>query len=266
MKIILALILFLIFLISLIFGVWFIAVPEDMISGYISDSVKSDKLKIKTQGIEKGLFLTLRIRKIEIKRADETSLAVFENLYIKPDFPSFFKLKPQIPFTAEIHSGTAQGAYDVRKEALVLNARDIKLQDISALKLINVEGEGRLFLKIEIIKDEGNILFNIKDASLKTTYLPGGYILPFNWFNNIKGLLSIKKEGVEVKSFALEGEGIYARIKGSITTDASDLNMEIMPDESFKKSPLLILISPFQVSPGYYIIPIKLKELPGKLV
>jgi type II secretion system protein N len=265
MKIILILILLPILIVFLIFGAWFIAVPEDMVAGYISSAVKSDKIKIKTEGIEKGFFLSLNIQKIELKRADETPLIAFDNLHIKPDFTSFVKLKPQLPFTGHIHSGFLEGVYDIRREAVMLNAGDIKLQDLSALKLVNIEGDGKLSVKMEIIQGEGNILLNVKDASLKTTFLQGGYVLPLNWFNDIKGLLAVKKNILEVKSFTLEGEGVYARIKGSVTGDASDLTMEVMPDESFKNSSLLMLISPFQASPGYYVIPIKLKELPGKV-
>ncbi len=265
MKIILILILLPISILFLIFGVWFIAVPEDMIDGYITSSVKSDKVKLKTEGIKKGFFLSLNIQKIELKRADETPLIALDNLHIKPDFTSFVKLKPQLLFSGQIHSGSVQGFYDIRQEAVMLNAGDIKLQNLSALKLVNIEGDGNLSVKMEIIKGEGNILLNVKDASLKTAFLQGGYVLPLNWFNDIKGLLGVKKNVLEVKSFTLEGEGVYARIKGNVTSDGADLSMEVMPDASFKKSSLLMLISPFQASPGYYVIPIKLKKLPGKV-
>ncbi len=254
-----------IFIIFLIFGAWYIAVSEDMISSYISDSVKSDKIKIKTEGIEKGFFLSLNINKVELKRIDETRLINLEKVHIKPDFMSFIKLTPVLPFVGQIGSGAVEGTYDIKQKSLVMNAGNIKLEDISALKLINVEGEGRLFIKMEITRGKGDILFNIKDAKLKTTYLPGGYILPLNWFNDIKGLLTVSKDVIEVKSFTLEGEAVYARIKGNISGGSTDLSMEIMPDASFKQNSLLILISPFQASPGYYVIPIKLKELPGKL-
>ncbi len=261
MKILLILILLPIVVIFTIFGAWFIAVPEDMISDYITNSVKSDKIIIKTQGIKKGLFLNLNIRKIDIKKKDETPLLTIENVHAKPDFMSLLKLNPQLPFTGQIHSGLIEGVYSVKEEALKLNGRDINLKDITSLKLVNVEGEGNLSIKMEIIRGQGDVLFNVKDARLKQTILPGGYFLPLNLFNDIKGLLAVKKDVLEVKAFSLEGEGVYARIKGNITGSDVDLNMELMPDASFQKPSMLLLISPFQVSPGYYLIPIKLKGL-----
>lgn len=261
MKIILILIFAPILLVFFVFGTWYIAVPEDVISNYIVGSVRSDRIKIETEGIKKGFFLTLGINKLKLNMQDGFSLLNFEDVYIKPDFASIIKLNPQLPFRGRIGSGVVDGLYDIRQKALTLSAGGINLQDIGALKLINLEGGGNLSIKMEIVNSEGNILLNIKDASLKTTYLPGGYILPLEWFNDIKGLLSAKKNLVEVKSFTLEGEGIFARIKGNIVGGAADLKMEIMPDANFKRPSLLILISPFQVSPGYYVIPIKMQNL-----
>lgn len=259
MKIILILILAPVLIVFLIFSAWFIAVPEDLILDYIERAVKSDRIKIKAEGIKKGFFLTLGVKRLNINMQDGTPLLNIDNVNIKPDFSSFVKLKPQLPFTGFIGSGALEGFYNIKQEAVIVNARDVKLQDIGALKLINIEGDGKLFLKMEIIRGEGNILLNVKDASLKTTYLPGGYILPLEWFNDIKGLLSAKRDLLEVKSFTLEGEGVFARIKGNITGGAANLRMEIMPDASFKKPSLLILISPFQASPGYYVIPVNMK-------
>lgn len=254
-----------IIIIFLIFGAWLIAIPEGMISDLISDSVKSDKVLIKLEGIEKGFFFNLNIRKIEIKKKDETLLAAFENVNISPDFLSLLKLNPQLPFAGQMHSGIIEGVYVIKEDAFILNGKDIKLGEINSLKLIGIDGEGNLSLKLEIIKGQGEIIFNVRDARLKATTLPGGFILPLNWFHDIKGLLSAGKETTEVKSFTLEGEGVYARVKGNITGNTIDLKMEVMPEASFKKQSLLILIEPFKASPGYYVIPIKLKGLLVKI-
>ncbi len=261
MRILLIIILLPIFIALLIFGAWFIAVPESMIHDFITNSVKSEKILIKPEGIEKGLFFTLTIDKIEIKKKDETPLLSLRNVNLKPDFMSLIKLNPQLFFTGQIHSGVIEGNYLTKEKSLNMRGRDIKLGEIQSLKLLNIEGEGNLSLKAEIIKGEGEIIFNVKDARLKTTILPGGYILPLNWFNDIKALLAVRHAITEVKSFTLEGDGVYARIKGNITGDALDLKMELMPDASFKQPSLLMLIEPFRASPGYYVIPINLKGL-----
>lgn len=261
MRILLIIILLPIFIALLIFGAWFIAVPEGMIHDFISNSAKSDKILIKPDGIEKGLFFTLNIGKIEIKKKDETSLLTIENVQIKPDLMSLIKLTPQLPFTGNMHSGVIEGIYGTKDDSLNMRGKDIKLEEIQPLKLLNIEGQGNLSFKMETIKGEGEIIFNVREAKLKTTILPGGYILPLNWFNDIKALLAVRRATTEIKSFTLEGDGVYARIKGNITGDALDLKMELMPDASFKQPSLLMLIEPFKASPGYYVIPINLKGL-----
>ena len=64
---------------------------------------------------------------------------------------------------------------------------------------------------------------------------------------------------VKVSSLALEGEGVYARLKGRILNgSAMDLTLEVMPEASFAdRSFLIALIQGYKVSPGYYAIPIK---------
>ncbi len=257
MRLLLILILSPLIIISLMLGAWFIAVPEGMIHDFIRDSIKSEKFHIKPEGIKKGLFLTLNIEKIEIKKKDETLLLNFNNIAIKPDFISLLKLSPILFFTGQTHSGIIEGFYGIKENILNLQGKDIKLSEIPSLKLLNIEGDGNLFLKSQVINDQGEIILSVKDAKLKTSIMPGGYILPLNWFNDIKGLLAISKEITEVRSFTLEGEGIYARIKGNIMGGIIDLRMEVMPDASFKNPSLLMLIEPFKASPGYYVIPIK---------
>lgn len=261
MKILLIIILIPLFFLSFIFGAWIIAVPEGLIQDFIKDSIKSQKIYIKPDGIKKRLFLTLSIEKIDVRNKDETLLLTFNNLNLKPDFISLLKLSPTMLFTGQSHSGTIQGFYGITDNQFNLDGKDIKLDEIPSLKLFHIEGNGNLALRLRIINEQGEIIFNIKDAKLKTTILPGGYLLPLNWFNDIKGLLNVNKGVIEVKSFTLEGNGVYARVKGNITGERIDLKMEIMPDASFKNSALLKLIEPFMASPGYYVIPVNLKGI-----
>jgi hypothetical protein len=56
----------------------------------------------------------------------------------------------------------------------------------------------------------------------------------------------------------LEGPDILARLKGIIKDGVADLRMEVMPRKSFLENPLFLSqVDRYQVSPGYYIIPIK---------
>ncbi|MDH5203807.1 MAG: type II secretion system protein GspN, partial [Nitrospirota bacterium] len=61
-----------------------------------------------------------------------------------------------------------------------------------------------------------------------------------------------------ISSLSLQGDGIYARVKGNIKKNVMDLTLELMQDSSSAdKSSLLLFLENYKVSPGYYVIPIK---------
>ncbi|MCX7913028.1 MAG: type II secretion system protein GspN [Thermodesulfovibrionales bacterium] len=242
-------------------GIWYFAIPEDTIHHLIDNTIKAENLHIKVEGIQKGLFLSLHLRKIWLNiKKDDTSLVIIENVEIKPDFMSLLKFNPLINLAGQIHGGSIEGIYSLKKDAINLIGRDIKIDEIPSLKLLNIEGDGNLSLKIDMGRTRGEIILKITEAKLKAITLSSGYVIPLNFFNDIRGLLEFTGNTLEIKSLALQGEGIYARISGNIFGDVLDLKMELMPDTSFKNQPILLLIEPFKVSPGYYVIPIHQKR------
>jgi hypothetical protein len=58
-----------------------------------------------------------------------------------------------------------------------------------------------------------------------------------------------------------EGEKGFARLKGNISNGVMDLELELMPDAGYfvneRESLELALIRQYQISPGYYLIPVK---------
>jgi hypothetical protein len=63
---------------------------------------------------------------------------------------------------------------------------------------------------------------------------------------------------IDVASVSLEGPNIFARLRGTIRNNFMDLRMEVMPEKVFLENPLLLSqVDRYQVSPGYYVIPVK---------
>ena len=142
------------------------------------------------------------------------------------------------------------------------NRADIAIDkaEIEGIPLFRVLGPCRqrgIFsgdMKME--NSSGEIRFDLTNAAFESASF-GGIMLPLEMFNKARGAMTINNNTVDIKSFALEGDGIYARIKGNITDGRASLTAELMPERSFKeKNYIFSMLEQYKVSPGYYSIPI----------
>ena len=105
--------------------------------------------------------------------------------------------------------------------------------------------------------NRGNLKFTVEDADIRTASF-GGVPLPLNMFHTARGAMETDGSVLRIISFAMEGKGIYARIKGDVTGRMLNLTMEIMPDATLEGQNLMFsMIRRYEVSPGYYSIPIR---------
>ena len=62
----------------------------------------------------------------------------------------------------------------------------------------------------------------------------------------------------EVRSFAMTGTGVYARVKGTMHGNDMNMSLELMTDSSFESGFLFqVMLEKYRVSPGYYLVPLK---------
>ncbi|MCX8030624.1 MAG: type II secretion system protein GspN [Thermodesulfovibrionales bacterium] len=244
----------------ILISLWIIIIPEEVIEDYLIESIKLQKIQLKTEGIKKGIFFSLCIENIFLKNTNNLTILEIKNLKIQPDYITLLRLNPTLTFTGQIHSGNLSGLYILRQRKITVFGKDIKIEESPLLKSININGNGKLSFDLTSGNAEGEITFTIKDLKLKNIFLPNGYILPMELFEYIEGLIAFNKNSVEIKTLSLRGESIYAKIKGNIIAESLDLNMEVMPEASFNKLSYLMIIEPFKVSPGYYIIPLRIKN------
>ncbi len=100
---------------------------------------------------------------------------------------------------------------------------------------------------------------DLRDVSL------GGLRLPNSLYRTMRGQLNVANGTVTLQSLALDGEGIYARLKGTfpVTTPPTaaplSLTLELMPKPEFMERQKLIflLLARFMSSPGNFQIPVK---------
>lgn len=92
----------------------------------------------------------------------------------------------------------------------------------------------------------------------------GGVPLPDAIYRSLRGAFTLSGNRLQVKSFALEGEGIYLRLTGSATIPRSlpdaplDMALEILPRPEFveRQKLLFLLLARHTVSPGVYRLPL----------
>ncbi len=73
------------------------------------------------------------------------------------------------------------------------------------------------------------------------------------------GSFEVKEDIINIISFRLEGNNIYAKAKGTIKNNILDAEIELMPGKSFIENPLFAYeFKRYKVAPGYYVIPIRI--------
>jgi type II secretion system protein N len=110
----------------------------------------------------------------------------------------------------------------------------------------------------------GELKLEVKGAEVggvKISELP----LPDAAYRNVQGMLRAGGGKLNLESFTLEGDGMYARLKGDLplapAVAASPLNLvlELMPTADFldRQKFVFLLLVKYQKSPGHYEIPIR---------
>ena len=262
-RIAVALIVFFLFL----WVVW-LAIPESLISGYITESLEGRDIEIRLIGFKKGIFYTLKAEQgllfypgPEITSSSSSQeikpTITIQDINVTPDLHSLLELTPRLNFSGQINHGTINGTIteEQREMALHIDGENIQINGLPVIDKIGVYGDGNLMFNFQRKHRKGEITFSIDDAMLKGT-LTGIGFLPLHLFRNVKGLLTIEDASIAVNSLTMEGKGIYVRIKGIIEKNNFDGNIEIMVDSAFDLYPTLRkLLARYRVSEGYYLIP-----------
>lgn len=244
-------------------GLWFIALPAAQIIDILEGSFKKDHIYLKTEGFKKGLFYNFSAERVLIKEKSanedsETPLLIFQDVNVRFEFISLFRLSPEVSFNCRIGHGVVAGKVGLTgKKSLEIKGDDINVNDIPFFESLGIYGDGILSGNYLFHNKKGELKLSVNDARLKDTYLAGVF-LPMNLFNDIKGVMTINDDTVEVGSLAMSGKGVYGRVKGGIKANHMDLSLELMTDSSYATGAIpLAILEQYKISPGYYVIPLK---------
>jgi type II secretion system protein N len=236
--------------------VWSLALPDIFLKNSIEDSVDKyldPDISTSINGFRKGLFFTVYADSIEFAIGDVPALSIKQ---IKSKINPFSSLKKQLSFSfnGRIGKGTVNGQFTLPGRGNLTVDR-AELDAIPYLAAIGLKGRGLVSSVFSFANNIIDITFQIPDADIRGTAM--GINLPINSFHKIQGTVSIKEKIISVKSISLETDKGYARLKGDIKNGFMDLSLELMPSAGKLDSLESMLLAQYQITPGYYVIPVK---------
>ena len=249
-----------------VLGSWVIVIQEGMLIRWIEGPLGREDLSLAFFGLRKGLFYDFRAERVELKRSDTVLLGV-DHFSGRIHFCSLLLGRPNLSFRGTVDGGLVdcQITQSRKNRQILIRLSRLPTQKIPFLLALGLHGKG--IVTAEFVSDGrvGSLRFSISDFSFdqKTAW---GVMLPVNSFDSARGMVTIEEEKIFIRSFSLEGRGIYARARGEIARGILDLKIELMPNVSLvrERSSSFSLIENYKVSPGYYLIPIKV-DLTGML-
>ena len=243
---------------------WFVAIPERLIADLVENALGEGYLYLKAEGVKKGLFYTFGAERVLLKKkvtraGSPDTLLVFRDVKGKLSFLSLLMLHPELDFWGRVNGGELTGVMRLAGgDRLMIRGSDMRIKGIPFLEPLGVRGDGILSGSFLVRNNSGELKISVRDLELSSSVV-GGVFLPLDLFHDMKGAVEIKgRNSAEVKSLAMTGTGIYARVKGTVSENDLDLSLELMTDSSFRQGPLFqVMLGKYQVSPGYYLIPLK---------
>jgi len=243
-------------LIAIVWGGWLVAIPPQVIVGMAEDAAKRGGMEIKIDGFRKGLFYNFTISSILVKADGRTILEV-NDAKGRLALPSLLTLKARVPFSASLADGTVDGVAVVTRKGYTISAaaEGVDLQRLGLHDLIGVGMEGTLRGDASLADGFGKVRFIVDGAHIDPVTVRGMQV-PLDMFKQIKGAIHVDGPKVDIDSIAFEGDGLYARVTGTVVNDSADIKLDFMPeDRAIPDAILKGVIPQYRVERGHYVIP-----------
>jgi type II secretion system protein N len=246
-----------VFAVLLLLGIWIIAIPGDRIANLTEHALDNADLHLEFSGFRKGFFYNFTADRISIKK-NENTLILIDNLsgHINP--AALLKLRLPLVFDGSLGNGTIKGEIDLLRKNRDITVRvdNAGTDQVPFFGFIGLNGVGILSGELRLKNNTGEIRFDLKDTKF-TSGTFGNLTVPLDMLNSARGAMAINGNTLKVLSFALDGDGVYARVKGDVTDNRLNLVLELMPEKSFSDRNLVFtLLEKYRVSPGYFMVPL----------
>lgn len=242
---------------ALVWGIW-ISLPVSVVQTLMEEAAGDYGATLVVSGLRKGLFYRLYSDGITLRNEKGDIVALHSvEANIRPYYLVVSRM--DVSFHGRVGAGFFSGRADLSRNKFRVNltVEEAGFADMLFLSTAGITGTGTISGKIEIEDHRRRMTFLLRDADMHPALIAGSF-LPLNFFKTVKGSLEADGPRINVESISLEGPNVSARLKGVIMDGMMDLQMEVMPEKAFLENPLFLTqISSYQVSPGYYVIPVK---------
>ncbi len=241
----------------MLFAAWFVVFPEKTLLALIRNSLGGSGLTVDLSGFRKGYFYDFRTENVAFGKSGRTLLTA-QDISCRLDFSSLLLLKPALRCGGKMAGGRITGSIGLPggKGPVRVSIDNARIEELPFLSLAGIGGSGSISGRLIMTKGSGDILFAVREAHLLPASF-GGIRVPLDAFSDGTGALALDGGKLRVTSFSLEGNGIYARVKGTMEGNVLNLKMELMPEKSFAlENPVFALLAAYRDSPGHYSIPI----------
>jgi len=241
-------------------GIWWVVFSEGLLVRFFESSLAPYDLHADFIHLKKGPFYNFESHSLLLKRSGKPLFSI-DHFAARIHPLLLFLMRPTLSFHGVIGGGDIAGKMGRpygRGAQGQLRFDRIPLDAISFLADRGVAGSGVITGEGRLDDYRGEFTFSIQALRLKSESF-WGVVIPLDLFVRGRGIISMDEERIRIGSLSLEGDRVYARVKGTIARETTDLTIEIMPDPLLvrERSQSFSLIENFKVSPGYYVIPIQ---------
>jgi len=243
--------------------------PNHAIEGLLVRLAGNAGYTLVCTGFSKSFPIGIEADALELSSA-KGSLVKLRDTAVRLKLSPLLAGKLRVAYRGEIGGGELKGELDLgRHQGWSVQCRGVRLEDIpffSTVAQAKVRGELRLNGKLVAKKGsgEGDVQMEVRSAEIAGVKI-GAMPLPDAAYREVRGALSIEKGRAVLKSFTLNGDGIYVRLSGDtalgtpLGNSPLNLTMEMMPKPSFleRQKFVFLLLTKYQSSPGAFSIPIR---------
>lgn len=243
-------------------------VPDRELQGVVVRGLAQAGYTFRAAQFGKALPIGIKARNLEI--ADERGVLVkADKAALRLRLLPLLVGKISFHYRATVGAGVVQGDFSpLRGGEFDIEISHLRMEDMPFFQTAmgtsvkgDIQAQGS-FQGGE--KAQGKAQLEIKGVELAGVKI-GGIPLPGASYESARGAVNVGNGKVLLRSFTLQGEGLYVRVSGDFPVitplGAAPLNLslELMPKPDFleKQKFVFLLLAKYLTTPGHYQIPIR---------
>jgi len=244
-------------------------IPDRIILETINNVLAGQGLKLSVAAFRKTIPLGLKGTGWEISSA-KGKLVTFERASVRLQLLPLFTGRALVKAEGTVGAGSLKLTSELSGTGLFrLEIKELRLEQVPFFTTVaGTRAAGIFGCQAEIRglkgKADGQIKMEAQGVDLAGVKL-GDTPLPDASYRTVQGMLRISGGVARIESFALQGDGLYVRLKGQIpqvrplSAAPLDLTLELMPKPDFleKQKFIFLLLTKYLDTPGHYQLPIK---------